>query len=90
MPQREGLVEEARREAKGDKSNFSMTWNTVSVGTKEITVERLKPSPTQKRLPLAQIKISYISEKAPHKHKCELCQGWYESFSVKYKVPNYR
>jgi hypothetical protein len=84
------LVEEAREQAKGASVSGKKSWNTVKVGKKSIIVEKQLPSPSQKNVLAADIRTSSVSQKAPHKHKCDLCNAWYELSSIKYKVPNYR
>jgi len=84
------LVEEARRKMAGDMSPTKTSWNTVKIGRKNVVVEKMTASPTQGSLLASDIPTTSAYTKAHHKHKCDLCSGWFELSSVSYSVPNYK
>lgn len=82
-----GLVDEARRQYRGEFVDRTQ-WNNVMVGKSSFTVER---APIVKsKINMEEIKFTYPHDKKPHKMECGLCKLHFARPSMTCKVPNHR
>jgi hypothetical protein len=82
-----GLVEEARKQYKGEYTDKTQ-WNQVTVGGSTHLMERGKV--VHEKINLDDIKFTYAYEKKAHKTQCAFCRLYFEKSSVNFKVPNHR
>ena len=90
MPQQLSLVEEARRQIKGQTSSSKSNWKSVLQDGRIIRVEKVPPPPEQAQFDLKAIKTTDPRAKAQHKARCDMCRLWFEKSSVMYTTPNHR